>query len=191
MSHHAHNETKKVANFTAPGLKDESAEQIIGILDARMVALIDLSLTLKHVHWNVVGPNFIGVHEMLDPQVSAVREMTDTIAERIATLGGVPVGTPQAVAERRSWDDYSLGKALVTEHLGALDVVYTGLNSDHRKAIAELGELDPVSEDMLIGQLTDLEQFQWFIRAHLESASGELATAGEQSEKGAARAARS
>lgn len=191
MGHHAHTDTHKVANFTAPGLQDNAADQVIRILDARMVSLVDLSLTLKHVHWNVVGPNFIGVHKMLDPQVSSVREMIDTIAERIATLGGVPVGTPQAIAERRSWSDYSLGKALVTEHLGALDVVYTGLNSDHRKAIAQLGELDPVSEDMLIGQLTQLEQFQWFIRAHLESASGELATAGEQSEQGAARAARS
>jgi starvation-inducible DNA-binding protein len=41
------------------------------------------------------------------------------------------------------------------------------VNSDHHKAMIEMGELDPVSEDMLIGQLTDMEQFQWFIRAHL------------------------
>jgi starvation-inducible DNA-binding protein len=83
------------------------------LLEKRLVALIDLQLTLKHVHWNVVGPNFIGVHEMLDPQVDAVREMTDTIAERIATLGGVPVGTPEAVVDGRDWSDYSLGKATV------------------------------------------------------------------------------
>ncbi|HBO14405.1 MAG TPA: DNA starvation/stationary phase protection protein, partial [Halieaceae bacterium] len=84
----------KIANFTAPGIEDATAEKTIGILDNRMVALIDLALTLKHVHWNVVGPNFIGVHEMLDPQVEAVREMVDQVAERIATLGGEPVGTP-------------------------------------------------------------------------------------------------
>ncbi len=182
---------QKVTNFTVPGMKTAPAERTIGILDERMVALIDLSLTLKHVHWNVVGPNFIGVHEMLDPQVDSVREMTDTVAERIATLGGVPVGTPQSITERRSWTDYSLGKALVTEHLGALDVVYSGVNEAHREAIAELGDLDPVSEDMLIGQLTELEQFQWFVRAHLESAAGELPTAGKKSEKGGAKAARS
>lgn len=185
------NTKQKVANFTVPGMKEMPAEKVIGILDDRMVALIDLSLTLKHIHWNVVGPNFIGVHEMLDPQVDTVREMADTVAERIATLGGVPVGTPKSLTERRSWEDYSLGKALVVEHLAALDVVYTGLNRDHRDAIAELSELDPVSEDILTGHLADLEQFQWFVRAHLESSAGELPTVGKESEKRAASAARS
>jgi starvation-inducible DNA-binding protein len=155
-----------------------------------MVALIDLGLTLKHIHWNVVGPNFIGVHEMLDPQVDTVREMVDQVAERIATLGGVPKGTPASVVERRSWEDYSLGRALVTEHLGALDLVYSGVNADHRKAIDALAEVDPVSEDMVTGHLADLEQFQWFVRAHLESAAGELPTVDADTEKAAARAAR-
>lgn len=164
----------KVAKFTAPGVNNEKAEQTIALLDDRMVALIDLQLTLKHIHWNVVGPNFIGVHEMLDPQVEAVREMTDTIAERIATLGGVPVGTPKSVVNRRHWEDYKLGKALVTDHLAALNSVYNGVNEDHRKALGTLADIDPVSEDMLTGQLADLEQFQWFVRAHLESSSGEL-----------------
>jgi starvation-inducible DNA-binding protein len=44
------------------------------------------------VHWNVVGPNFIAVYIMLDPQVGAVRAMVDDIAERIAILGGSPLG---------------------------------------------------------------------------------------------------
>lgn len=178
-----------VTNFTVPGIEKPEAESIIGILEERMVATIDLQLTLKHIHWNVVGPNFISVHEMLDPQVDAVREMTDAVAERIASLGGVPVGTPASVVERRSWKDYSLGKASVAEHLGALDVVYTGTNGDHRAAIEKLAELDPVSEDLLIGHLGQLEQFQWFVRAHLESARGELPTAGIGSEKAAAKAA--
>ncbi len=166
--------TNKQAKFTAPGMSNESAEKTIAALDNRMVTLIDLQLTLKHIHWNVVGPNFIGVHEMLDPQVEAVREMTDTIAERIATLGGIPVGTPKSIVDRRTWNEYSLGKGLVTEHLGALDKVYNGINADHRKAIEAVSDLDPVSEDMLISQLADLEQFQWFVRAHIESATGEL-----------------
>ncbi|MGM0480480.1 MAG: DNA starvation/stationary phase protection protein Dps [Pseudomonadota bacterium] len=173
---HKSEKPEQLAEFTAPGMESESAKETIAILDNRMVALIDLQLTLKHIHWNVVGPSFIGVHEMLDPQVDTVREMTDTIAERIATLGGVPLGTPQSIVDRRSWQDYSIGKGLVADHLAALDKVYNGINKDHRKGINELSGLDPVSEDMLTGQLAELEQFQWFIRAHLESSSGELKT---------------
>lgn len=160
--------------FTVPGVSTETSDHIISIMHDRLTALLDLQLTLKHVHWNVVGRHFIGVHEMLDPQVDGVRAMTDALAERIAALGGTPCGTPGAIVKNRTWDDYKLGKATVKDHLVALDAVYSGVNSDHRKAIGQLGEIDPVSEDMIIAQLGDLEQYQWFIRAHLESSDGEL-----------------
>ena len=80
--------------YTVPGMKTGSAERVIALLQDRLNSLNDLALTLKHVHWNVTGPNFIAVHTMLDPQVDAVRLMVDDTAERIATLGGSPAGTP-------------------------------------------------------------------------------------------------
>lgn len=126
---------------------------------------------------------------MLDPQYDAVRGMVDETAERIATLGGSPVGTPGALVRERSWDDYSIGRAGAIEHLGALDLVYTGVIEDHRKAIEEVGDVDPVTEDMLIGQTGQLELFHWFVRAHLENAGGELATAGARTEPAAAKKA--
>jgi starvation-inducible DNA-binding protein len=46
-----------------------------------------------------------------------------------------------------------------------------------------------VTEDLLIGQLRQLELFQWFVRAHLESVTGDLATAGIGGEVPAAAAA--
>ena len=142
----------------------------------------DLHLTLKHVHWNVVGPNFIGVHEMIDPQVELVRGYADEVAERIAALGTSPQGTPGAIIKDRTWDDYSVGRDTVQAHLAALDLVYNGVIEDTRKAIDRLGDLDPVSEDMLIGHAGELEKFQWFVRAHLENSGGQLATEGADRE---------
>ncbi|MGN6599845.1 MAG: Dps family protein [Actinomycetes bacterium] len=176
-------------SFTIPGLDPQTAGKVAALLQQRLNALTDLHLTLKHVHWNVVGPNFISVHEMLDPQVDAVRGMSDAVAERIATLGFSPVGTPGKLVEDRSWDDYSLGRAGAIEHLGALEVVYRGVISDHRDAMRETEELDPVTQDLLIDQLKDLELFQWFIRAHLENAGGQISTARTGDEQGAAGAA--
>jgi starvation-inducible DNA-binding protein len=42
---------------------------------------------------------------------------------------------------------------------------------------------------MLIAQSAQLEQFQWFVRAHLENSAGQLATAGTSAERPAARRA--
>jgi len=176
-------------SYTVPGMTPENAGTVITILQDRLNALNDLQLTLKHVHWNVVGPNFIAVHEMLDPQVDAAREMVDDIAERIATLGGSPCGTPGALVAQRTWDDYSVGRAAAISHLGALDLVYAGVISSHREAIARTEEPDPVTQDMLISQAGQLEQYHWFVRAHLESADGTLSTAGSNTEAGAASGA--
>lgn len=176
------------STYTVPGMDADAARRVIDLLQDRLCSLLDLHLTLKHIHWNVVGPNFIAVHEMLDPQVEAVRAMSDEVAERIATLGGVPAGTPGALVKSRSWDDYDLGRATTQQHMAALDVVFTGVIGDHRKAMDELDPLDLVSQELLIGQLAKLELYQWFVRAHLESAGGELPSAAAQTERGAAEA---
>lgn len=155
-------------------LASDSSKRVVELLQDRLISTLDLHLTLKHIHWNVVGMNFIAVHEMLDPQVDSVRAMSDEIAERIATLGGVPRGTPQAIIDGRSWPDYEFGREPTVRHLAALDDVYSGVIADHRKVVDELDELDPVSQDMVIGHLRDLELFQWFVRAHLMDAAGDV-----------------
>ena len=176
--------------FTVPGVSRSDGALAARTLQSRLIALIDLSLTLKHIHWNVVGPDFIGVHQMLDPQVDGVLAMIDETAERIATLGGNPNGLPGNLVAERSWDDYELGRALVAEHLGALDVVYAGVIEAHRAAIDQLEDPDIVTQDILVGQAATLEKYQWFVRAHLESASGALSTGGASTELTAARKAK-
>lgn len=182
--------SSQTVQYTVPGMSARDARQVIDLLQQRLNSINDLGLTLKHVHWNVVGPHFIAVHTMLDPQVDAVRLMVDETAERIATLGGSPVGTPGALVAQRGWDDYSIGRADALEHLAALDVVYAGVIEDYRAAIEATEEPDPVTQDMLIGHSAQLEQFHWFVRAHLENAQGRLRTAGASTEKSAARRGR-
>ncbi len=179
-----------MTQFTIPGLTDKQGVRLAELLQKQLSTYNDLHLTLKHIHWNVVGPNFIGVHEMIDPQVEAVRAYADEVAERIAALGASPQGTPGAIIKDREWDDYSVGRDTVQAHLAALDLVYNGVIEDVRKAIDETEELDRVTQDILIGQAAELEKFQWFVRAHLESAGGKLAHEGATHEKDAARNAR-
>jgi starvation-inducible DNA-binding protein len=175
-----------MSTFTIPGLSEGQSARIRALLQRQLSTYNDLHLTLKHVHWNVIGPNFIGVHQMIDPQVQLVRGYADDAAERIAALGGSPQGTPGAILSDRTWDDYSIGRDEAQAHLAALDLVYTGVIEDIRRAIAELDQLDPVSQDMLIGHAAELEKFHWFVRAHLETVGGTLVSEGARTEHQAA-----
>jgi starvation-inducible DNA-binding protein len=162
------------AKYTVPGLSMEKAAGVIEILQSRLSEYNDLHLTLKHVHWNVVGSNFIGVHEMIDPQVDLVRLYADEAAERIAAMGGSPVGTVDGIVKDRRLSEYPLGRDTVLAHLQQLDKVYDVVVADNRAAIEALDDLDLVTQDLVIGHTGELEKFQWFVRAHLENAGGQI-----------------
>ncbi|MDR1790088.1 MAG: DNA starvation/stationary phase protection protein Dps [Propionibacteriaceae bacterium] len=147
------------------GVTDATADKVVAILQQRLSAYNDLSLLLKHVHWNVVGPNFIAVHEMLDPQIDLVRGYADEAAERIATLGGTPVGLASAITSPLP---YTLNHGNVQDHLAAVNKVYDIVIAANREAI-DATEIDPVTQDLFIGATAELEKFQWFVRAHLQS----------------------
>jgi starvation-inducible DNA-binding protein len=190
MAPHGNGKKKRVT-FVPAGLDRKDSEELVAILQERLISLLDLGLTIKHVHWNVVGPHFIGVHQMLDPQAARVNELVDQLAERITTMGGSPDGRSGSIVKQRTWDDYELGgRDLVDAHLAALDLVYAGVITSHRKAIDATEEIDPVTQDILIEQTESLELFHWFVRAHLEDSAGHLVDADDRTEKAAAASAR-
>jgi starvation-inducible DNA-binding protein len=123
---------------------------------------------------------------MLDPHVEQVRMMVDDIAERMAALGGSPNGLAGYLSQRRTWNDYSINRATAQAHLAALDLVYANLIAAQRDRIHALEKLDPVSHSLLLGQSAQLEQQQWFVRAHLEDSAGGMQHAGTVTERAAA-----
>lgn len=154
--------------FTVPGLDEAASEKAVAILQNRLSQEQEAALVLKHAHWNVTGPNFIAVHEMLDPQVEVVLAQADETAERIATLGGSPDGRPEAIVRNRTWKDFDLaGRGSTTDYINALIEYYDAFIADDRKAIAELDELDLVSSNIVQDHVQELEKFQWFLRSHV------------------------
>lgn len=171
------------------GLEREDARLAAETMQEQVTAMLDLSMTLKHVHWNVVGPGFLAIHEMLDDHVEKVRKMADVLAERVATLGHVPNGLIGHLSDQRDHKDYGLGRATVEAHLGALDLLYSDVIRSHREAAVTTEEPDPVTNDVFIGQTAELEKLQWFVRAHIENTSGRVPSSEESDELEAAAVA--
>src|SRR5690554_4907881 len=101
-------------------LKGNAKSAVIDILNARLADAIDLALITKQAHWNLKGPNFIAVHEMLDPMRAAIDGHVDVIAERVAQLDGIALGTSQVVTKQSKLAPYPTDIRKVTDHLQAL-----------------------------------------------------------------------
>ncbi len=154
--------------FLVPGLGEAESEKIIGIMQECLSHEQETALVLKHAHWNVAGPNFIAIHEMIDPQVDDVLNMADESAERIVQLGGTALGRPDDITRFRTWPKFALeGRASTLDYLRALDEYYDVLITDERNAIKQLDDLDFVSSNIIQDHVQNLEKFQWFMRSHL------------------------
>ena len=175
--------------YTVPGMKPDSARDVIGVLQARLVALIDLGLTLKHIHWNVVGPSSSACTRCSTRSTPGCALMVDAVAERIATLGGSPTACPGALVAGplvgRLLDRPGRRQA----HLAALDLVYSGVIADHRAAIETVEELDPVTRRPADHPDRRARGVPLVRAGHLENADGTLRSADASTEEDAARSA--
>src|SRR5271157_4907081 len=93
---------------TENDISPERRSELIGLMSQRLADAVDLQMQMKQAHWNVKGPNFIGLHELFDDIDEAVESYVDLIAERIVQLGGVAEGTARTVAARSRLEEYPL-----------------------------------------------------------------------------------
>src|SRR5690606_37344288 len=101
-------------------LKANAKSAVIDVLNARLTDAIDLALITKQAHWNVKGPHFIAIHEMLDGFRAELDGHVDTIAERVVQIGGTAIGTSQAVVKASPLKPYPTDIYKTKDHLAAL-----------------------------------------------------------------------
>src|SRR3712207_3303912 len=88
----ARSEPTMPENF-AEGLDPQSRHRVVNLLNGTLADAIALTLAVKEAHWNLKGPGFIGVHELLDEVADRLQENVDDMAERAVALGGLAKGT--------------------------------------------------------------------------------------------------
>jgi starvation-inducible DNA-binding protein len=149
-------------------LSSNTKSEIAGILNARLADGIDLALITKQAHWNLKGPGFIGIHLMLDGFRDELDVHVDTIAERIAQLGGIALGTSQTTAATTTLAPYPTGIVSIQDHLNALIERYAATANAVREAIDAAEEAgDAGTADMLTAYSRTLDKSLWFLQSNL------------------------
>jgi starvation-inducible DNA-binding protein len=152
---------------TRNDLKSNTKTTMAALLNARLADTIDLALMTKQAHWNLRGRQFIAVHEMLDGFRTEIDGHVDTIAERVAQLGGIAFGTTQAVVQGSKLKTYPTNLVSVEDHIAALGERYGDLANSTRAAIGasdEAGDAD--TADIFTAVSRSLDKALWFLEAH-------------------------
>jgi len=154
-----------MSTFKRNVLSDSKQKKAADILQGNLVTLIDLALNLKQAHWNVVGPNFRSLHLQLDEIIVTVRAATDEIAERIVTIGSAPDGRAKTVAADTVLGEFTTGFHKVPETVTAVADPLMKAIDLLRDGIEKMGDIDPISEDLLIATSSQLEKHLWMVQA--------------------------
>jgi starvation-inducible DNA-binding protein len=160
---------------TRNAIPDNAKTVAIGLLNARLADGIDLALATKQAHWNLKGPQFIAIHEMLDEFRTEQDEWNDTMAERAVQLGGTALGTAQNVTRASGLDPYPDDVYAIADHLAALIDRYGAYANALRQSIDEADDAgDADTADIFTEVSRGLDKQLWFLEAHVQEPTGHM-----------------
>ena len=144
--------------------------EINALLNQRLADSIDLLLQLKQAHWNVKGPHFIGLHELFDKIADGMESHVDLLAERIAQLGGIALGTVREAAARSRLEEYPLTIADGAAHVEAVARALSTFGREARLTIDETNALEDADTADLFTEISrDVDKWLWLVEAHSQA----------------------
>ena len=162
---------------TNNNLKDNAKASSMVLLEQNLANGLDVANMTKQAHWNLKGPQFIGIHLMLDQFRDQQDEWNDSMAERIVQLGGTAKGSTQAVGERTGLPPYPLDIYAIADHIKALIDRYAQHANAVRRSIDEADEAgDADTADLFTEVSRGLDKQLWFLEAHTQEPSGSFRT---------------
>jgi starvation-inducible DNA-binding protein len=154
---------------TPVGLSGEARRAVIGALQPLIADHVALYLLYKKHHWTLQGPLFRELHLLFDEHAESVENAVDPVAERVVTLGGVPVAGPSQISEHTGVREAPAGAIAPRDMVEALIHANEGVIARLRAAIALADDHgDPGTSDLLTGGiLNEREKEAWVLSAHL------------------------
>ena len=118
-------------------------------------------------HWNMRGPNFIGLHKLTETQYGELFKAVDDLAERLRALDALaPTGLSE-MDELASLEDAPLQpETLAAAELLAGENTLLASRATKLAALAE-DEEDPVTHDMLVHRVEVHQKAAWLLRSHV------------------------
>lgn len=134
--------------------------------------LIALRHGVQQAHWNVVGPLFYSLHDLLGHLYKDINSTIDRVAERKRALLLPIDGRPEAVAKEAQMNSVPIGLLKDYDVPKLLGQLYVVVAQRLRDRIEMTGNNDLVTQDLFIAVADMLESHLWKLRAFQRQAEG-------------------
>jgi len=178
------NERNKTIQSMLPirnGMTDENRKSTIERLHQQLADHYVLVTKTKFYHWNVEGPEFHDIHELLDEHYEIIAEQVDAIAEQALKLGGQAPGTlAYFKAHSRIKEDendsipdtLAMIRNLLNDHESIITTLHTDINDLDEKFD------DKVTSNKLQDISDQHQKMAWMLRMIVQPTTLESETAG-------------
>ena len=149
------------------GLDSENAQQVVNLLNELLANYQIYYQNLRGFHWNVRGNRFFVLHAKFEELYNDAIEKVDEIAERILTLGGVPLHSYAAytkVANLKTKKKVTDGDACLRAVVEDVQV----LLKQEREILSVAAEIgDDGTQDVFSSYVSSQEKLLWMLDAYL------------------------
>lgn len=149
------------------GLPGQARDAIGRMLNKLLADEHVLYVKTRNYHWNVTGPHFHSLHEMLEEQYTQLAGQIDEIAERARSLGVVALGSMgEFLNEARLAEDNGeppAARAMVINLARDHEAMARQLRSD--VDVCDEQHNDQGTADFLTGLMEAHEKTAWMLRS--------------------------
>jgi len=149
------------------GLPSKETKKNIDLLNELLASYQVYYQNLRGLHWNIRGKRFFDLHMKFEELYNGAQVRVDEIAERVLTLGGVPLHTLEDYVKLNK---IKVGKNITTDEAAVELVVESlqGLLKLERVLLQTTDEIDDEGTNSMISDLiTEQEKDIWMLQAFL------------------------
>ena len=150
------------------GLPVKETEAIVTSLNQLLSNFQVYYQNLRGLHWNIRGKRFFQLHVKFEELYNDAQLKIDEIAERVLTLGGIPLHTFEDYLKHNK---LKVGKDIHKDEV-AVNLIVASLGDLLRIERSILNQSDAASDEgtnsMMSGFITEQEKTVWMMKAWLE-----------------------
>lgn len=149
------------------GLTNDNTQPVINALNNLLSSYHIYYINVRGYHWNIKGEHFFSLHAKFEELYTQLQLQIDEIAERILTLGGVPLHAYSDFASHTSMNE----DKNVHDGRACVEGLVKGLRHliEEQRTLAALAEEagDQGSVDLVSGYVQEQEKLVWMYNAFL------------------------